>query len=130
MYRRPTVRLSQMICPNQWQKKVLVFPDKDVTKMMLASEDLNPLTGFDTGTHDTGTRICNFILNNGDRTQRKDCIKKVMLKSHTHMMPEGCYKKIRSVGILHSKDIINGFSFRDKDGVLIWNIGRSIWAGC
>jgi hypothetical protein len=47
---------------------------------------------------------------------------------YTHMLPDGSHKKIRSVNIHYDYHIL-GFSFRDKDGVLIWEIGdnRSKW---
>jgi hypothetical protein len=38
------------------------------------------------------------------------------------MLPEGAYKIIRSVTI-HYVDYINGFSFLDKEGALLWKIG-------
>ncbi len=42
------------------------------------------------------------------------------------MMPEDALKKIRSVRIDYN-DIIYGFSFFDKDGALLWEIGITNW---
>ena len=43
------------------------------------------------------------------------------------MMPEGAYKKIRSVRIYDNDISIIGFCFFDKDGKLIWTIGDNYY---
>ena len=43
------------------------------------------------------------------------------------MMPEGAYKKIRSVRIYDNDISIIGFNFFDKDGKLIWSIGDNYY---
>ncbi len=41
---------------------------------------------------------------------------------YDHMMPEGSHMMIRSVTI-HYNYVISGFSFYDKEGALLWEIG-------
>ncbi len=60
-----------------------------------------------------------FILSNGCRFQQKQA----GVTWHDKMMPEGAYKKIRSVRIYDNDISIIGFCFFDKDGKQIWMIG-------
>ena len=62
----------------------------------------------------------NFVLSNGDRSKQRD---KGCPTDHTHMFPAGALNKIRSVTI-HFDDSIDGFSFFDKDGALLWEHGE------
>ena len=39
------------------------------------------------------------------------------------MIPKDALKEIRSVNIYHNTYYIVGFSFFDKDGALLWEIG-------
>ena len=43
------------------------------------------------------------------------------------MIPAGALNKIRSVTIHHNSKYIVGFSFFDKDGALLWEIGNTHW---
>ena len=44
------------------------------------------------------------------------------------MIPNDTINKIKRVTI-HYYDYIDGFSFFDKDGALLWKIGYTIWSG-
>jgi hypothetical protein len=41
------------------------------------------------------------------------------------MLPAGADKKIRSVTIYYGIECIGGFSFLDKEGALLWDIGNT-----
>ncbi len=41
------------------------------------------------------------------------------------MIPKYALSKIRSVTIYYHIGCINGFSFYDKDGALLWDIGKT-----
>ncbi len=46
------------------------------------------------------------------------------------MMPADALNKIRSVNIHYNDHTIRGFSFFDKDGALLWEIGNTYsWPG-
>ncbi len=60
-----------------------------------------------------------MILSNGDRSQQRD----KYTTYYDHMMPEGSHTMIRTVTINHSIHSITGFSFFDKEGALLWEIG-------
>jgi hypothetical protein len=65
----------------------------------------------------------NFILSNGTRSTQSD---EKYLTDHTHMIPSDAIKRIRSVKIYYLYNrCICGFSFFDKDGELIWEIGNT-----
>jgi hypothetical protein len=58
-------------------------------------------------------------MSNGDRSRQRD-------KGTTFedkYMPEGVHKKIRSVRIHTGPSGIEGFSFFDVAGVLMWEVG-------
>ncbi len=81
---------------------------------------LNHLAGFENNREDgTGWKM-NFILSNGDRSHQRD---ERWPTSYTHMFPAGSHNMIRSVNI-HHYDYIGGFSFYDKEGALLWKIGK------
>jgi hypothetical protein len=80
---------------------------------------LNHLAGFETENLHGGGRILDFILSNGQRA------KQIYNDDPTRFtrIPEDSHKIIRSVNIYHNDYYILSFSFLDKDGVLIWQIG-------
>jgi hypothetical protein len=58
-------------------------------------------------------------------TQRDDS-KRKNPTIFTHMVPKESYNRIRSINIhYYHGGHISGFSFFDKDGSLLWNIGRT-----
>ena len=65
----------------------------------------------------------NFILSNGARTEQKDAKETY----HDHMMPADAHLRVRSISIYNCIFgpivYVVGFSFFDKDGVLILKIG-------
>ena len=67
----------------------------------------------------------NFILSNGTRSTQRD--EKYPTK-YTQMIPAGALNRIRSANIHHYNHHIQGFSFFDKDGALLWEIGE-IYSG-
>ncbi len=83
---------------------------------------LHTLIGFENDYEDGGDGyFFNFILSNGTRsTQRDDR----WPTDYTLMIPKGALKKIRRVTIHYwANDYIDGVSFFDKDGALLWKIG-------
>ncbi len=79
------------------------------------------LSGFESDAEDGYSSHMNFILSNGDRsTQREE---DDTTDYYDHMMPADAHNKIRSVTIYQKLGYIGGFSFFDKDGALLWEIG-------
>ena len=69
----------------------------------------------------------NFILSNGTRSTQRD---EGYPTKYTHMIPADTLNTVRSVTI-HMFDLfsnINGFSFFDKDGALLWKIGDTTYS--
>ena len=66
----------------------------------------------------------NFILDNGTRSTQRD----EFGRNYDHMIPKKALNKIRSVNIYYHDvyHFIFGFTFFDKDGALLWEIGN-IW---
>ena len=87
---------------------------------MIASGEMIPtLIGFENNKQ-SGIGFCfNFILSNGTRSTQSH---EQYPTKYTHMIPADALNKIRSVEI-HYNACIRGFSFFDKDGALLWEIG-------
>ncbi len=62
----------------------------------------------------------NFILSNGTRSTE---FHENQPTEYDHIIPEDALLKIRSVTISYNTETISGFSFFDKDGALLWEIG-------
>ena len=86
---------------------------------MIASEELNFLTGFENNQKEGYGEKFNFVLSNDARSTQRDVRDPT---NFTHMIPAEALNKIRSVTI-HYWGTIIGFSFFDKDGALLWKIG-------
>ncbi len=89
----------------------------------LKTRALHTLVGFESDEVDGTGEDFNFILSNGTRSNQRD-------EGYTYydrMMPADAHNKIRSVTIHfhYYNDWIRGFSFFDKDGALLWKIGRT-----
>ncbi len=82
---------------------------------------LHYLAGFDNNNNEGEGCLFNLILSNGVKSQQRD----KNVKYYDHMMPEILHKMIRSVNIHYNDEYITGFSFLDKDGVLLWKIGMT-----
>ena len=77
------------------------------------------LIGFENNTqYGTGSQF-NWILSNEDRSTQRDIDDPT---KYSHMIPSDAIKKIGTV-IIHYSDWILGFSFFDKDGAHLWDIG-------
>jgi hypothetical protein len=62
-------------------------------------------------------------MSNGTRSTQRD---EEYPTDFTHMIPADALHKIRSVTIHYDPNFyIVGFSFFDKDGALLWNIGNN-----
>ena len=81
------------------------------------------LTGFESYDKDGYRCNMNFVLSNGDRSKQRDASYPT---DYTYMIPKDALNRIRSVDIHYdsSFNCIKGFSFFDKDGALLWKIGR------
>ncbi len=89
---------------------------------MIASEKKIPtLIGFRNNYTDEKGSFHNFILSNGTRSDQTD----KGIDYYDHMIPKDALKKIRSVTIYYDNVYIDGFSFFDKDGALLWMIGET-----
>ncbi len=78
---------------------------------------LHQLVGFENERQDGEGSSHNFILSNGTRSAQR--VKGYETK-YTFMIPADALNRIRSVAIYHEHGCITGFSFFDKDGVLLW----------
>ncbi len=67
----------------------------------------------------------NFILSNGTRSNLRDEGETLF----DHFIPADAIKRTRSVTIHYDPHLIAGFSFFDKDGALLWKIGRAYREG-
>ncbi len=76
------------------------------------------LIGIENSRENGTGNLFNWILSNGTRSTRRDGGKKY----YDHMIPKDALNKIRSVTIQYDR-CIRGFSFFDKDGALLWEIG-------
>ncbi len=63
-------------------------------------------------------------MSNGTQSIQRD---EWALTDYTHMIQTVAIKRTRSVSI-HHWECIRGFSFFDKDGALLWKIGKT-WLG-
>ncbi len=116
----PTIRLSEILCINTRSTQNFVFPSAAMMREWRGV--IHTLIGFENNEVDGKGSRYNFILSNGTRsTQRDDWAP----TKYTHMMPADALNKIRSVTI-HYEEWIIGFSIFDKDGALLWKIGRTI----
>ncbi len=80
---------------------------------------LHYICGFENDEQDGEGGHFNFVLSNGTRsTQRCEDT-----DYYDHMIPADAIKKIRSVAIHSGFVCIWAFSFFDKDGALLWEIG-------
>ena len=77
------------------------------------------LVGFEKRRRDGTDTHFNFILSNGTRTTQTEFPGRT---TFDHMIPDDVINEIRSVNI-YCCDYITGFSFFDKDGLWLWEIG-------
>ncbi len=82
---------------------------------------LHSLSGFKNSMKNGEGDYLNFVLSNGDRSTQRD---EHLPTKYTHMIPADALNKIRSVNIHYGIYYIIGFSFFDKYGALLWNIGH------
>ncbi len=82
---------------------------------------ISQLVGFQNNLKDGTGGYFNFILSNGTRSTQKDD----GYTYYDHIIPADALNKIRSVTIYYYeyRNCIAGFSFFDKDGALLWEIG-------
>jgi hypothetical protein len=83
------------------------------------------LAGFETRNREDSSEMhLNFILSNGTRSTQRDRYKPT---KYDHMIPRDAIPKIHRVTIYYYeyRNCIVGFSFFDKDGALLWEIGRT-----
>jgi hypothetical protein len=118
VYLNPPIRLTKVVCHNPRSIEVLVFPTT-ATICGWPFGVLHYIIGFENSLEDGTDGLFKFILSNGARSQGRDddCT------YYDHMMPTGSHNKIRSVTIHHDDECIDGFSFFDKEGALLWKIG-------
>jgi hypothetical protein len=88
------------------------------------SRAINQLVRFANNRVNATGKYFNFILSNGTWSTQRD--KKHRQTNYTFIIPADAIKKIRSVTINHDRYCIRSFSFFDKDGALLWEIG---WVG-
>ncbi len=120
----PTIRRSDVVCPEPRNIGELVFPTKAMTEQWYGV--IHTIVGFENNSKNGGGGRFNFITSNGERTtQTEDSYK----TEFTHMMPPDSRNKIRSVAIHHFIGI-EGFKFYDKEGVLLWQIGNTNYQNC
>ncbi len=81
---------------------------------------LHTLIGFENYEEDGKGIEFNFILSNGARSTQRD---ENWPTKYSFLIPKDALNKIRSVKIHDRYDCIHGFSFFDKDGALLWEIG-------
>ncbi len=112
------IRLSEAACPDPLSTRVLVFPTPAMIREWQGV--LSPLAGFENDEPVGRGSKFNFILCNGNWSPQRDR----NTDYYVHLMPAGCHNKIRSVSI-HYFGCINGFSFFDKEGALLWEIGEA-----
>ncbi len=114
------------MCANPDSKDEFEFPTSVMINRMLASGFLHTLVGFENSEEDGSGCSFNFILSNGARSEQRD---ENAQTNHTHMIPVSALHKIRRVTI-HYLNCISGFSFFDKDGAWIWEVGCiEYWGG-
>ena len=130
VYGKPTMRYSQMVsrCTHALTE-VVALPEISVVNNMLASRVIEPLTNFEVATHQLGLCwISNFILSNGDAFHG-DRDSDSEFSYTTEVIQADVLNAIRAVHIHYYWDCICGFSFFDKDGELLAEIGdtRPMW---
>jgi len=92
---------------------------------MLAAGKRHYLVGFENNIKNaTGNRF-NFVLSNGLRSTQKD---ENCLTSYDFILPAHTTTSIRRVIIHFCSYSIGGFSFLDKDGATLFEIGAT-WLG-
>ena len=111
--------MTQIVSVNPKSKTVFEYPTKAMRDEYKKKGVTPYITGFDNSLKDGTGNDMNLILSNGARSVQRDGNGKY----YTHMMPEGCHNKIRSVSIHYNSNCIRGFSFFDKEGALLWKIG-------
>ena len=119
----PVLRRSQIVCPDPESTSCFHFQtEAAILREWRKTGVINQLVGFKNN-HATGKGdIFNFILSNGTRSTQRD--EKYPTK-YTHMIPKDAIKKIGRVDIHYDDHYISGFSFFDKDGALLWEIGNT-----
>jgi hypothetical protein len=118
----PVLRRSQIVCPDPESTTCFHFPFKTeaaILREWLKTGVINQLVGFKNNHENTKGDIFNFILSNGARSVQKTGRKQT---GYTFMIPAGALKRIRAVTIHHAR-YIDGFSFFDKRGALLWQVG-------
>jgi len=100
---------------------LFTFPDETtILNEWFKTRALHTLAGFENNSEYGADNPFNFILSNGTRSTQRD---EGLETDHTHMIPKDVINKIRSVAIIHNTYCIYSFSFFDKDGALLWEIG-------
>ncbi len=115
----PTIKLSQVVCPKPTSFGVLVFPTRARIEQWRGV--LHYLTGFVNGNYNGSSWVNSPFLSNGDTSQQRD---ERGPTGYVFLMPAGSPNKIRSVSIYYGI-YIQGFSFFDKEGALLWGIGNT-----
>ncbi len=86
----------------------------------LKTRALHTFVGFENNFRCGKGKLFNFILSNGTRSTQRD---EEDPTKYTFKIPAYVLNKIRRVSIHYYDYHIEGFSFFDKDGALLWSIG-------
>jgi hypothetical protein len=116
----PALRKSQIVCANPKSTTLFQFQTETaILQEWFKSCSINQLVGFENNEEDGTCYSFNFILSNGTRSTQRD---EEGPTDYKFMIPADALNKIRSVNI-HYSNVILSFSFFDKDGALLWEIG-------
>ncbi len=120
----PVFRRSQIVCVNPDSTTLFQFQTETaILQEWFKTRVINQLVGFENNRQDGKDCFFNFILSNGTRSTQRD----ERFNYYDRMIPADLLNKIRSVTIYNNyHNCINGFSFFDKDGELLWEIGDII----
>ncbi len=64
VYRKPTLRMSELVALNVERTEVFVYPLQDIVNKMLASGVLHHLVGFENDFKEGSGRAFTFLLSN------------------------------------------------------------------
>ncbi len=104
---------------NPESKTVFEYPTKAMSDEYKKKRVTPYIIGFENNEQNGTGVYFNFTLSNGHRSHQRD----EGYTYYDHLMPERCHSKIRSVNIHQYNHYIYGFSFFDKEGALLWEIG-------
>ena len=129
IYRHIKIRRSEVACFSfKKDLKVIEFPTETMIDDWCGIPPV--LVGFQHYQNERGNTVLNVVLSNGKKKTRFKQGAEEFKSSHPYMLPDDTHKAIRSVRIYFS-DCIHGFSFLDKKGALIQNIGTTFtWESC